>query len=63
MSEFATKLSSFFYTTPKQSVNPVYDFFVDSKAKDRKKVYLKALKEAQHDQQKVVRTAREKTRV
>jgi len=40
--------------------DPVYAFFVEAKSRDRKRVYMKALKGAQHDQEKISRMAKEK---
>lgn len=47
-------------SSTKDLPDPVYAFFMETKSRDRKRVYMKALRGAQHDQEKISRMAKEK---
>lgn len=62
MSYLMAKISAFFHFSAKEEVNPVYDFFVLQKSRDKKRAYMRALKGAQKDQEIIMKIAREKIR-
>jgi hypothetical protein len=51
------KLTNLFGSKPHRDTDPVYDFFVHTKAKDKKRVYVRALKKVQKDQELIMRNA------
>lgn len=63
MTYFIATIKDFFYKRPQAAHDPVYKFFFETNAKNRKKVYIKALKKAQADQDMVSKMAKEKVRV
>ncbi len=63
MTYFTTTIRDFLFGRPTAvDSDPVYRFFFETSSGDRKKVYNKALKKAQAEQDKVTQIAKEKTR-
>lgn len=63
MTYFVTTVKGWFFKRPQASSDPVYNFFFDTSSRDRKKVYMSALRKAQTEQENVSRIAKEKARV
>jgi hypothetical protein len=60
---YITRIKEFFRKpSTKDLSDPVYAFFVETKSHDRKRVYMKALRGAQHDQEKISRMSKENAR-
>ena len=63
MSYFVAKIKGLFgMTVPVASSDPVYAFFFETSAENRKKVYDRALKKAQSDQERITTEANKKIR-
>ena len=55
-------LSLFIKKPPKKGANPALDFFLTGSSRERKRVYNDALREADKDQLRVLKIAKEKAR-
>jgi hypothetical protein len=62
MTYIVSTLKNLFSKRPATSSDPVYNFFFDTSSGERKKVYMKALRKAQAEQQRVTHLAKEKVR-
>ena len=55
-----SKITSFFPRKNTAESNPAFTFFFETKSRDKKRVYIKALKKAQAAQERTVRLSKEK---
>ncbi len=63
MTYFVSTIKEFIFGRSKTAeVDPVHRFFFETSSGDRKKVYNRALKKAQADQERISKEAKEKNR-
>ncbi|USN88840.1 MAG: hypothetical protein H6780_00230 [Candidatus Nomurabacteria bacterium] len=53
MTHLVATIKGLFYKRPETSADPVYKFFIETKSRERKRVYNSALKRAQEDQETI----------
>lgn len=58
MTHLVAKFNSFF--SKKDVSNPAFTFFFETKSREKKRIYTKALKNAQKEQESILRSARTK---
>ena len=58
MTHLITKVNSFF--SKKDVSNPAFTFFFETKSREKKRLYTKALKNAQKEQESTLKSARTK---